>query len=117
MRPQRPGSCSCSRPPDYAGEKGEGRLRCGSVGGFGFPYHVTPARPISQRVPNCEPRGVLFVSSLSRRHRAAVEVGMLAALYAPYQVVRGAGDTNLTVARDHTADIVSLEHTLHVFSE
>jgi len=42
---------------------------------------------------------------------------MLAALYATYEVVRGAGDTNLTVARDHTADIVSLEHTLHVFSE
>jgi len=42
---------------------------------------------------------------------------MLAALYATYEVVRGAGDTNLTVARDHTADIVSLERTLHVFSE
>ena len=42
---------------------------------------------------------------------------MLAALYATYEVVRGAGDTDLTVARDHTADIVSLERTLHVFSE
>jgi hypothetical protein len=42
---------------------------------------------------------------------------MLAALYATYEVVRGAGDTNLTVARDHTADIVSLERALHVFSE
>jgi PAP2 superfamily protein len=42
---------------------------------------------------------------------------MLAALYATYEVVRGAGGTDLTVARDHTADIVSLERTLHVFSE
>jgi hypothetical protein len=42
---------------------------------------------------------------------------MLAALYATYEVVRGAGDTDLTVARDHTSDIVSLERTLHVFSE
>jgi PAP2 superfamily len=42
---------------------------------------------------------------------------MLAALYATYEVVRGAGDTDLTVARDHTADIVSLERTLHAFSE
>jgi hypothetical protein len=42
---------------------------------------------------------------------------MLAALYATYEVVRGAGDTDLTVARDHTADIVSLERALHVFSE
>ncbi len=42
---------------------------------------------------------------------------MLAALYATYEVVRGAGDTNLAVARDHTSDIVSLERFLHVFSE
>ena len=42
---------------------------------------------------------------------------MLAALYATYEAVRGAGDTNLTVARDHTSDIVSLERALHVFSE
>ena len=42
---------------------------------------------------------------------------MLAALYATYEAVRGAGGTNLTVARDHTSDIVSLERFLHVFSE
>jgi PAP2 superfamily len=60
---------------------------------------------------------VTFTSLLSRRHRAAIELGMLALLYAVYEVVRGAGDTSLSVARDHTSDIVALERTLHVFNE
>ena len=59
----------------------------------------------------------MMLSSLSRPHRAAVEIGILAFLYAVYEVVRGAGDTSLSVARDHTADIVSLERTLNVFNE
>src|SRR5262245_22306384 len=42
---------------------------------------------------------------------------MLAALYGVYELVRGAGDSSLAVARDHTSDIVSLERTLHVFGE
>jgi PAP2 superfamily len=54
---------------------------------------------------------------LSRRHRAAVEVAVLASLYGVYEAVRGAGDTSLSVARDHTADIVALERFLHVFDE
>ena len=59
----------------------------------------------------------MFSSSLSRPHRAAVEVGILALLYAVYEAVRGAGDASLSVARDHTADIVALERSLHVFNE
>jgi hypothetical protein len=59
---------------------------------------------------------VIF-SSLSRRHRAAVEVGMLAALYGVYEVVRGAGNASLSVASDHTSDIVALERGLHLFGE
>jgi hypothetical protein len=59
----------------------------------------------------------MVLSQLSRPHRAAVEIGILAFLYAVYEVVRGAGDTSLSVARDHTADIVSLERTLNVFNE
>ena len=59
----------------------------------------------------------MFASSLARPHRAAVEVGFLASLYLVYEAVRGAGDTSLSVARDHTADIVALERALHVFDE
>jgi hypothetical protein len=58
-----------------------------------------------------------LASSLVRRHRAAVEVGMLAGLYVVYEGVRGAGDASVAVARDHTADIVALERSLHVFGE
>jgi len=42
-------------------------------------------------------------ASLTRRHRVAVEVGMLAGLYGVYEAVRGAGDASLSVAREHTA--------------
>jgi hypothetical protein len=59
----------------------------------------------------------MFASSLSRPYRAAVEVGILASLYGVYEAVRGAGDASLSVARDHTADIVVLERSLHVFHE
>ena len=58
-----------------------------------------------------------FAASLARPHRAAAELGLLAALYGVYELVRGAGDASLAVARDHTSDIVSLERTLHVFGE
>src|SRR6266511_3003410 len=60
---------------------------------------------------------MLLASSLSRPHRAAVEIGILASLYALYEVVRGAGDASVAVARAHTADIVALERGLHVFDE
>jgi len=60
---------------------------------------------------------MLVKSILSRPHRAAAEVGILVLLYGVYEVVRGAGDTSLSAARDHTADIVALERGLHVFSE
>jgi PAP2 superfamily len=59
----------------------------------------------------------MLSSSLSRPHRAAVEIGILASLYAVYEAVRGAGDASLSVARDHTAEIVALERVLHVFNE
>ncbi len=60
----------------------------------------------------------MFVKpSLFRPYRAAVEVGMLVFLYAVYEAVRGAGDASLSVARDHTSDIVALERVLHMFSE
>jgi cytochrome bd-type quinol oxidase subunit 2 len=42
---------------------------------------------------------------------------MLAFLYALYEAVRGAGDASLSVARDHTADIVALERVFNVFNE
>jgi len=58
-----------------------------------------------------------LASSLSRPHRAAIELGILASLYAVYEAARGAGDASLAVARDHTSDIVSLERSLHVFGE
>ncbi len=58
-----------------------------------------------------------MLASLSRPHRAAVEVGLIASLYALYEAVRGAGDASLAVARAHTADIVALERVLHVFDE
>src|SRR5215218_1290278 len=59
----------------------------------------------------------MLASTLSRPHRAAVEVSFLALLYGLYEAVRGAGDASLAVARDHTSDIVGLERSLHVFSE
>ncbi len=60
---------------------------------------------------------MLLASSLFRPHRAAVEVAILASLYGVYEAVRGAGDASLSVARDHTSDIVALERALHVFNE
>jgi hypothetical protein len=60
---------------------------------------------------------LMLSSTLARPHRAFVEVGILAFLYGMYEVVRGAGDTSVAVARDHTSDIVALERVLHVFNE
>jgi hypothetical protein len=60
---------------------------------------------------------MLLASSLLRPHRAAVEIAILASLYGVYEAVRGAGHASLSVARDHTSDIVALERTLHVFNE
>src|SRR5436190_16828878 len=60
---------------------------------------------------------MVLASSLLRPHRAAVEVAILASLYGVYEAVRGAGDASLSVARDHTSDIVALERALHVFNE
>ena len=59
----------------------------------------------------------MLAPSLFRRHRAAVEVGVLVALYAVYEGLRGTREASLSVARDHTADIVALERGLHVFHE
>src|SRR5215203_4138446 len=60
---------------------------------------------------------LMLSSTVARPHRAFVEVGSLAFLYGMYEVVRGAGDTSVSVARDHTSDIVALERVLHVFNE
>jgi hypothetical protein len=59
----------------------------------------------------------MLAKTLSRRHRALVEIGMLAALYGVYEVVRGTREASLEAALNHTADIVSLERALHVFHE
>src|SRR6266542_91608 len=59
----------------------------------------------------------MFSASLSRPHRAAVEIGILAFLYAVYEAVRGAGDASISIACDHTTEIVALERALHVFNE
>ena len=59
----------------------------------------------------------MFRSLLARPHRALAEIGALAALYAVYESVRGAGGPSLEAARQHTADIVALERGLHVFHE
>jgi len=58
-----------------------------------------------------------LASTLFRPHRAAVELTLLGVLYALYEAGRGAADASLTVAREHTADVVSLERSLHVFAE
>jgi hypothetical protein len=60
---------------------------------------------------------VKLTSTLSRPQRAAIELGMLVLLYGLYEAVRGAGDISLSAARDHTADIVALERSLHLFNE
>src|SRR3954447_9197280 len=60
---------------------------------------------------------MLLASSLLRPHRAAVEIAILASLYGVYEAVRGAGHASLSVARDHTSDIVALERAVHVFNE
>jgi hypothetical protein len=56
-------------------------------------------------------------TTLSHPHRALVEVGGLAALYALYELVRGAGHSSLQAARAHADAIVSLERDLNVFHE
>src|SRR5215213_4032787 len=85
-------------------------------GGFGLPHPKTGGRPISRRRRGCDAQRMML-ASLSRPHRAAVELGMLAFLYALYEAVRGAGDASVSVARDHTADIVALERVLYMFNE
>jgi hypothetical protein len=45
------------------------------------------------------------------------ELALAVALYALYELVRGAGSTSLALARAHTADIVAIEQHLHLFVE
>jgi PAP2 superfamily len=56
-------------------------------------------------------------SWLARSHSGVLEVAGLAALYALYELVRGFGGVDLQGAKLHTADIVSLERSLHIFGE
>ena len=56
-------------------------------------------------------------SQLARPQRAPAELGALAGLYVLYELCRGAGSASLSLARAHTADVVSLERGLHLFHE
>ncbi len=49
--------------------------------------------------------------------RGVAELALAVSLYALYEVVRGFGSTSLSAAQAHTADIVALEQSLHVFGE
>src|SRR5918996_4377073 len=53
----------------------------------------------------------------ARRQTGVAELGIVIALYAAYEVLRGLGDGTLAVARDHAADIVALERSFNVFVE
>jgi hypothetical protein len=55
--------------------------------------------------------------SLSRRYPGTIELGLAAALYALYELVRGFGSTSLPLARAHADDIVALERWMHLFVE
>jgi hypothetical protein len=59
----------------------------------------------------------MFRTWLSRPHSGVAEIGGLVALYAAYEVVRGAGHTDLREALAHTDAIVALEQHLNVFVE
>src|SRR6187399_1948903 len=63
----------------------------------------------------------MFVDRLSRLadrpYPGRIELAALAALYAVYEVVRGFGTENWTLAREHTANIVALEQHLNLFVE
>jgi hypothetical protein len=56
-------------------------------------------------------------SWLSRSHSGVREIAGLAALYALYEIVRGAGGENVQAAMSHTADIVAVEQALGVYVE
>jgi hypothetical protein len=56
-------------------------------------------------------------SVISRSHGGAREVAGLVLLYVVYEIVRGFGGVDFDAARLHTADIVSLERSLHLFGE
>jgi len=56
-------------------------------------------------------------SLASTPHRGLVEVATIFGLYGFYEVVRGQGNSSLTIARDHTDGIVALERHLHLFGE
>jgi hypothetical protein len=57
------------------------------------------------------------MKSALRTHSGIAELGVVAALYMVYEIVRGFGSTSLTAARSHTADIVALERHLGIFVE
>jgi hypothetical protein len=46
-----------------------------------------------------------------------LEVSVLVALYAVYELLRGVRNVDLSLAREHAARIVALERSLHLFSE
>jgi hypothetical protein len=53
----------------------------------------------------------------SRRRPGLAELGIVFALYAAYELLRGLGDSSVHVARDHAGDIVALERVFNVFIE
>ncbi len=53
----------------------------------------------------------------SRSHSGLQELGALAALYAIYEVVRGAPSENIEAAMRHTSEIVALEQSIGIYVE
>jgi PAP2 superfamily len=53
----------------------------------------------------------------TRADSLKLEVSVLVALYAVYEVVRGVRNLDVPLAREHAGRIVALERSLHVFSE
>src|SRR4029079_9883905 len=84
------------------------------------PHPNTPGRRIPAAAPRCEARSMSRprVQYLASRPRPGLaELGIVFALYAAYELLRGLGDSSVHVARDHASDIVALERLFNVFIE
>jgi hypothetical protein len=53
----------------------------------------------------------------ARSHSGAAEILALVLLYGAYELIRGFGHASAALARQHTMDVVGLEHALHIFHE
>jgi hypothetical protein len=54
---------------------------------------------------------------LARPHAGQIEIAALIGLYGVYELVRGLGGGSFAAAYRHTAEIVSLEQSLHLYGE